>query len=1240
MIKIGRNDPCPCGSGKKFKKCCIESWKNDVIDGNSNISAKDMSSNQFPFLLKKVGKLNEIFKEYRLKDLVKAVFCINICVNNRSALENALALNQCLMKNDFYGEERINNYDTFKKVFKDIQLVLEMTPYDDYTMEDFGEVKYYWKNKSYNVILGNGYEQVYGVYQFLSEAVKVNNTEAEFEELLEYTSDQIDFFKETNITDNQTEVRFVLPSNELYDQVNYYFEVAFNELKVKNIAKLFVEKNSDVSRQHFVFKDDGIYPLVNNSILLDFYSIQVRNKSVEVERDIVEFSIMSNLSKLTKLQDPKNPSVFFPVSLVDHERFISKFMYTFLLVTQDAIILGLNDSRFSKSELNREIQLIKDLHKSDKLMLAEIVSGKGSEGQLGVKVGKNQKLKIVVFDNTTDITFTSLVPRDINNKYLRCLAIDIIYLLFFMKDISELVRFIDYQQNKLNNRIFSYGGLSTSYFMWKESDEIVQKGAVEFNLMTVMPGYTDEFVWNYFKNNLVKFPYREDEHLFDNFHSWKIRPIEDGFVEYVHKINGSFGGNGKKYMNNCFVYFVHNVSFYDSKEYSDELMGLITLVDDLNLRNSKLYNSWFEKNDYFKEKTIQLIHMPMEYAKRIDSTGFTLESEREYVFSDMSILGNVIIIRYSVDSEKLYSDLGTVEDRSVEARYYLELLKPLEKVIGLEYNELEKQIDKTIHLPKGVSTFAVSLKYKWSDGSLGYHVSDKAYHLVRKEIAKLCNEIGILEGEYKGKEANNVIRKIQSELITYFETRLLDYNRDELHKELLSTYSKIVHNIDIHMKRYGSFQNVEVTELNKIQDKTIRLREEEKHNLRVISFILETNINLENDRGNKSISREELEFVVAFSNWLVVLFNAADICFKSEVEKIISVDFDFTIDIIDSEEMKNILEGVNKRIYENTDYTIKMDDIDKEFLDAVLLSFMKDTGINFKLLLSFIEYLQLIYDNDFATEIFPNVYSAKRKDIIDSFRKGYEEEVPLDEANKIFDYLTVNPENLKMWKNKIVTFLPISEREQRDNRFDLKPLCKMNQKIVFSPVTMYDLHNKWKSGITNFYLPYEKNLDSVMGDIKKWKKRYEDLIVDDLVEVLENNDIKFVWPEAWLHKLDKMGNHPRDIGDYDVLAFDETNNTLWIFECKVLSKVGSIHEAYMQQYQFFLKHKYDEKFQRRIDYIEANFKSILEAQNIKVSDNVQIQSYMITNKILVSRYKKVDFKILTLHEFETLLRKK
>jgi len=28
--KIGRNDPCPCGSGKKYKKCCGKNENEDI----------------------------------------------------------------------------------------------------------------------------------------------------------------------------------------------------------------------------------------------------------------------------------------------------------------------------------------------------------------------------------------------------------------------------------------------------------------------------------------------------------------------------------------------------------------------------------------------------------------------------------------------------------------------------------------------------------------------------------------------------------------------------------------------------------------------------------------------------------------------------------------------------------------------------------------------------------------------------------------------------------------------------------------------------------------------------------------------------------------------------------------------------------------------------------------------------------------------------------------------------------
>jgi hypothetical protein len=44
MNKAGRNDPCPCGSGKKFKKCCEMKQKHKKINAQllSLSSAKDV----------------------------------------------------------------------------------------------------------------------------------------------------------------------------------------------------------------------------------------------------------------------------------------------------------------------------------------------------------------------------------------------------------------------------------------------------------------------------------------------------------------------------------------------------------------------------------------------------------------------------------------------------------------------------------------------------------------------------------------------------------------------------------------------------------------------------------------------------------------------------------------------------------------------------------------------------------------------------------------------------------------------------------------------------------------------------------------------------------------------------------------------------------------------------------------------------------------------------------------------
>lgn len=56
MTKAGRNDPCPCGSGKKFKKCC------DMPKQRKITSASVISSGNT------LGKLSSLFQSNVQKD--------------------------------------------------------------------------------------------------------------------------------------------------------------------------------------------------------------------------------------------------------------------------------------------------------------------------------------------------------------------------------------------------------------------------------------------------------------------------------------------------------------------------------------------------------------------------------------------------------------------------------------------------------------------------------------------------------------------------------------------------------------------------------------------------------------------------------------------------------------------------------------------------------------------------------------------------------------------------------------------------------------------------------------------------------------------------------------------------------------------------------------------------------------------------------------------------------------------
>lgn len=56
MQKIGRNDPCPCGSGKKFKKCCEMKQKHKKI--NAQVLTPSLSKEH---VTQETSKLSSLF---------------------------------------------------------------------------------------------------------------------------------------------------------------------------------------------------------------------------------------------------------------------------------------------------------------------------------------------------------------------------------------------------------------------------------------------------------------------------------------------------------------------------------------------------------------------------------------------------------------------------------------------------------------------------------------------------------------------------------------------------------------------------------------------------------------------------------------------------------------------------------------------------------------------------------------------------------------------------------------------------------------------------------------------------------------------------------------------------------------------------------------------------------------------------------------------------------------------------
>ena len=974
----------------------------------------------FPTIRMKIDRLLKITNEYQFNDLVKAVYCINLCINNRSVLESCLALNACLIEYEEKGSKRIGTYDEFKGFFGKIYDVMKPGIADDYTVEDFGEVQLRYNDKFYRVIIGTGHNNVYACLNFLPTLARNISREEELCLALEYVSGTIDYFIEENKNDGVVEKRFVLPTEILFYKVQKFFKEEVKKYDILELDSLMMSEGTTIEKSHFVCREDNIYPLYNVSLLIDLYDIWENKIDFKEQISVANEGIIDRIYSLFEMDRSRSCSIFAPAMIFPEQKYdSSQRTYTFIAKASRGVVVALNADEYEEGQLEKEIANIEKYHKSGTLHIAETFNRFDKSGLRGIHIPADMPIEYLIYDSFMNPNQMHMSLGEEGKKRKTCTALDVIYYLNFMDDIDELFEYLSYSNEK----------------------------------------------------------------------------------------------------------------DYESNILREILIPLLDRMPDLN-----------------------------------------------------------------------------------------ELFESKRKKVSLE--------------KKKVGVFSASVEYKWDNNVQNFSPEDYHYHEVRKRIANVCYGNMIKPGIYRGQEANQIIRAMQKAIIEDFEGEVSKYSWSELHYSLLDYHSTLLHDIDINWKRYGSYSGLDEKKDKEVRDRIIDQREKAKHDDRNTLYLIETNLYLHCESETLA-TIDDINLLLAYANWLVVLNDVADMCHFADNEAYIEITDEYVVDTLADDQDAEALSGLHHRIYSYSGGLKRDHETDFKYLEKVKETFKEDMGFDLTDFLDILSYFSNSFSETIVKKIGNNVFRAPMKELLRDFLEQMNNVITEEDAATLFNYLVVSSQNLKTENGKINFYLPIGKRRTRDTRFELMPLVSINGDIIFSPITMDRLKKDWLNGIMDFILPYEVRMNKTKQLIVEWKKSYEKQIVYDIANSFKKNKFDIIKQNFELMKLNK--SHPQWLGDYDVFAVDINNKSIWIVECKVIEKVATFYDMYRQQNRFFNEHKEDEKFQRRIDYLRENADQVIQQLGCTDYIGYKVIPYMCMNKVLVSRYKKVTFPIVSYPELVEII---
>ena len=1236
MKKIGRNEPCPCGSGKKYKNCC---FKKDNYLRNLPDDA--------------LIRLKEEFSKYNQEDLIKTLTALSICPENQSQYIRLEIATQIACSNINCGNKIITTHDLNELFLKYLPSKGPIGLLEDPLDTLFTNNIIFFKN---NVIFNGPSTSDYYVLQEILNCIHSNSSifSNEFLEYFYQTSMFILFLsdytakksghKRYEDIDNRFRQEIFFPDIDELDYLKNCVTLNDNEMKK---FKSFLNVNKDRANDFIIEVGDNSF----NSVL-----------SVEKEfiEDLKKNNILNDFFKMNMYSEfsDKNPLLISPLIKIEN---------TYIIFPRALSISLRHNILSSVLKFNEKESFIKNYQKDLWSNILFNLKNKlhFEDFDYELPEWENTLFKDKVFKIDTDKLAYCILVNDNLNDYGKngpCERIELKYGPILKNRIDSVINNL-YSDESINDiLIILFMGMTgrQHYTKIPNYNNVLMINCEEFKIL-INSG-------NYDSLTLFKFA-----NLLENKNIEGISFL-DKFGFYIEN-NHSFYVTDEKMD-------VLLLSFEETSKYTKKLRKKaikdkdphLEIYNDTPVFVNKINDFMYAANHHLY--LIKLINQSIwiKFEKDIETfiaktISFWIWQFSDELYKDLKQLnGRPILISFSLEEDKdldlnikitnnikknliISSNISDVEIKIKISKYLIPLanqknneadlllMDEILKLIGklLEKNSLENTLKEErrceIIDEKSHSNLKKHMLIYTSEDINHIPVKNQIRllqeHNVQSAMDGLVNKVQC-EYDYNQKLTNDQSIELSHRIVGYYldciKKEIAKYDWEDLIQKLILNYENILF-------AKSSFNNVYY--FNNY-DKDSGVLEEivyEEHELDKMGlptrFLIELLSAEQNFNSKLKISNESFDYLMALSN------NYIEWAFSSDYIKSEHVDFEITPlesgrfgtetnldDILDTFRTKRTLEHMNNLSINLLHYNGGGENPSDEEEDA----FKSEFGINLTDYADFISILiKLAVDDE------KDVVVISKSNLIDILKSEleweYEKSVPAIENFSLSHRENWDDPPEGYSKNDINPWV-----FRRPLSYHLKPLIIKNNE---DETVIYGFRNVLHSFSDLLHLIFKglyktdnsskkfKSFVGKMGDIKG--KEFNERVFKWFEDNLDASEKFYLKQNV---KIDKIVKADPKYGDIDILLLDKNEKRLFSIECKDIEGARNPREIFHEIEKFFDNKEWIKKHQRREIWIKNNLDKLGNKIGHDLKDYKVFSFFIVSQELPIIYLKETPIDIL------------